>query len=175
MLVGYSSTPVAEVRLPGGEANVSVVHLSVHIRDRLNSITEYNLTSTVQVNIDIPSLVTFVHDVQQLNSAVATTNTSIIGNPIAKLLASGDLSAVSQTIYSLSQQLNTFASSARSAAVTCKHMNKRVLFIAPCHLDGVPITTVAVSALDEPAGNTVRSKPSKRPSSLHVTERSDRQ
>lgn len=90
--------PAFDVRLPVGDSQASALHLVVHIRDRLNCITERNL-SQVTVVADSEALNNLINDIQ--------TSGSSTNNPILHLLASGDENTVSQVLTSVSQQLNS--------------------------------------------------------------------
>ena len=45
MIVAYSTVSTFQVRLPCGDDSTSLLHLIVHIRDQLDCITEFNLSS----------------------------------------------------------------------------------------------------------------------------------
>ena len=117
VLVGYSPMSVAEMRLSGGEANGSLVHLSVHVRDRLSCVTEYNLSMAVHVMPDEDTIASFVQSVQPQQQS---TN-----NSISTLLASGSVNTVTQVITMLSREFNRLGSEAVDDAVASEYQQER--------------------------------------------------
>ena len=112
MIVGYTNdaekqTPVAfstlssfDARLPcGDDANASILHLLIVVRDTSDCVSERNMT-TVIVSLD-PSTVTELIDI------LDDPNASLTTNPVIQLLSSGNQNTVSQLLTSLSQQFNT--------------------------------------------------------------------
>ncbi|CAF1492760.1 unnamed protein product [Adineta ricciae] len=87
LMIAFSSVSNIDMRLPPGEnTNTSLVHLIVHIRDKFDCVTEYNLSSVV-VRID-------------------TTDVNKLSDPIIRSLASGNQNVVGQILISLSQVFN---------------------------------------------------------------------
>ena len=98
MLIAFSFVPIFQVRLPSNNQNQTLLHLIIHIRDRLHCVTKYNLSS-VAVTQDMLLMDNFVD--QALNASDKLTN-----SPLAQLLSSGDQNLVGQLIISLSQEFN---------------------------------------------------------------------
>jgi hypothetical protein len=83
LMIGFSLTPTIEVRL----SNNSFINLNIHIRDKFDSIKEYNISS-VYAHDDLMEFETFE------NSTLIPT------------LFSGNQNEISQILISISQQLN---------------------------------------------------------------------
>jgi len=80
VMIAFSSVSTIEIRLPSGNDQ----RLIIQIRDQLNCLTEYNLSSLVSVRSDFES----------------------IDNPIVNLLSSGNQNTISQVLISLSREFN---------------------------------------------------------------------
>ena len=96
MMISFSFLSTFQARLPVGNDQTSLLHLIIRIRDRLECITEFDLTS-VYVRPDSAGMNDLMKDLQ---SSSTTTN------PIVRLLASGNQNTVGQLISSISQQFN---------------------------------------------------------------------
>ena len=96
MMISFSFLSTFEARLPVGNTQTSLLHLFIRIRDRLECITEFDLTS-VYVQPDSDGMNDLMNNLQ---SSSTTTN------PIVRLLAGGNQNTVGQLISSISQQLN---------------------------------------------------------------------
>ena len=86
------------MRLPSGDDQTSLLHLIVYIRDQLDCIKEFNLSS-VTVQPDSIGIANLMSDIQSSPGSITT-------NPIVQLLAGGNQNIVGQMITSLSQQFN---------------------------------------------------------------------
>jgi len=80
IMIAFSSLSIIEILLPSGNDQ----RLTIQIRDQLNCLTEYNLSSLVSVRSDFES----------------------INNQIINLLWSGNQNIIGQVLTSLSQELN---------------------------------------------------------------------
>ena len=94
LIIAYSSISLFEVRLPIGEDST----FFIQIRDNLDSITEYNLSSVI-VRLDLIEMNEFINQIENLPKHLPS-------NSIARLLASENQNIVTQIMNSLSQQLN---------------------------------------------------------------------
>ena len=102
LMIAFTLIPNIQLQLPAGNDNTSSLNLVVRIRDTLNCITEYNLTS-VTVLPDTVQINDFIRSLQASNNAAN-------GNSIVRALTSGNQNVVGQLIISLSQifnQMNT--------------------------------------------------------------------
>ncbi|CAF4333198.1 unnamed protein product, partial [Rotaria magnacalcarata] len=125
MTLAYSLIPSIEIRLPTGDNITSSLYIVVQIRDLLNSITEFNISSTVFVQSDTEQINNFINFLQ--NSL-----TNITCNPYFQVLSSNNQNAVSQVIHSLSQEFNKI----------------NIQQLQTVAANGIPIATITVSALD---------------------------
>lgn len=112
-MIAFSSLSNTDLRLPVGTGNKSLIHLIVQIRDRLDCITEYNLTSVI-----------VVPDTEGVNDLINTfqvsSTSAVNNNPIVQMLSSGNQNAVTQTIASLSQVFNQMNTENLDQAVSSK-------------------------------------------------------
>lgn len=94
LFLGSSLISEYEVRLPSGDEQTSRVNLIVLIRDQLDCVREYNLSSiTVQPDLDaIENLIT--------NFQTSSSNS------IVELLTVGNQNTIGQVLTSVSQQIN---------------------------------------------------------------------
>ena len=97
-MLAFSSVADFTIRLPSPDADQTRLNLIVTIRDALDCVTYFNL-STVIVSADLSS-------VDQLVDALSNTTKRLTTNPLARLLASGNQNTVAQLITSLSQHFN---------------------------------------------------------------------
>ena len=111
MMISFSPISTFQARLPVGNDQTSLLHLIVRIRDRLECITELNITS-VYVRPDSAAMNDLINSLQ---SSSSSTN-----NPIIQLLASGNQNTVGQVISSISQQFNKKNSESMNSAVSSK-------------------------------------------------------
>ena len=95
-MISFSFLSTFQARLPVENDQTSLLHLFIRIRDRLECITEFDLTS-VYVRPDSAGMNDLMKDLQ----SSSTTN-----NPIVRLLAGGNQNTVGQVISSISQYFN---------------------------------------------------------------------
>ena len=122
-MIAASWAPVAEMRLVASDANLSLVHISVQIRDSLSCVTEYNLSSSVQVVPDSENIASLVDSLTQSSDGSGTTN-----NAISRMLASGNPNTVGQVITSLSREFNRINSEAAENAIASEKESLYELF-----------------------------------------------
>ncbi len=101
-----------EVRLPWGNDNTSLLNLVIQIRDILDCVTEFNMTSVI-VTPDSSS-------VSDLVTAFQNSGNSLTTNPIIQLLSSGNQNTVGQILTSISQQFNQINKKSLANAVSSK-------------------------------------------------------
>ena len=112
MMISFSFLSTFQARLPVGNAQTSLLHLFIRIRDRLECITEFDLTS-IFVRPDSAGM----NDLMNSLQSSSTTN-----NPIVQLLASGNQNTVGQVISSISQQFNQKNNENMNNAVSSNHL-----------------------------------------------------
>jgi hypothetical protein len=95
MILAFSAVSTFQVRFPAG---TPLLHLIISIRDTLNCIAEYNMSS-ISVVPDSAGIAELINNLQNPSNGI--TN-----NPIVQLLAGGNQNTVGQVITSLSQQFN---------------------------------------------------------------------
>jgi hypothetical protein len=113
MMIGFTPTLNFEVRLPAGNDNTSLVNLIAYIRDTLDCVTEYNISS--------PSVVPDTTEINNLIDNIQVSTNAANNNPIVQLLASGNQNVVGQVITSLSQVFNTMNAKSLDNAVSSKY------------------------------------------------------
>jgi len=109
MILGFTTQSAFQLRLPVGDDNISLLNMSVHIRDMLDCVTEYNM-QTIMVLPDSTGITALVDVVQQPGDEANS-------NPLVQLLASGNQNIVGQTLTSLSQVFNKAGSENDESAV----------------------------------------------------------
>ena len=102
MIIAFSSMSTFQVLLPAGDDQTAVLYLMVEIRDQLNCITQYNMSS-----------ITVWPDVVVISDLISN-----LQNPIAQLLASGDQNTVGQVLTIVSQQVNMMSTETVAKAVS---------------------------------------------------------
>lgn len=112
-MIAFSMLPSFAVQLPAGAKNTSMLDVVILIRDRLDCVTEVNV-SAVRVDVDAAGM-------RDLLSSVQGSSSSIVNNPMVQLLTSGNQNTVGQVITSLSQQLNEMSSDSVDQAVSSEH------------------------------------------------------
>ncbi len=120
MMLAFSPIPTFQLRLPSGNDNTSLIHIVGSIRDTLNCITEFNISSVVVVS-DSQAITNFIDSLQQ--SSGGNTN-----NAFVQILASGNQNAVGQVISSLSQQFNTINNQTVEYAVASEKIDSELKF-----------------------------------------------
>ena len=132
-------------RLPAGQTNGSTLQLIVIIRDQQDCVME----------IDLPPMIVRADSAetdQLLQSLQMSTNTPS-NNPLVQILSSGNQNAVSQVLSSLSQQFNDINTQALQSAAD-REFHNQAAGIDVWHssfLEGIPLSSVAVSALGSSA------------------------
>jgi hypothetical protein len=111
-MIAFSALSTFQVRLPAGDDSTSILHLNIYIRDDLECITEYNISS-IFVTPDTVEINNLINAIQNSASEIAT-------NPVGRLLASGNQNTVGQVITSLSQQFNKMNSESVDKAISSK-------------------------------------------------------
>jgi hypothetical protein len=109
-MIAFSVIPEFEVRLPSPNDNTSILNLFVQIRDTLECVTEFNITSVI-VTADASG-------VNALIDALQSSVSSLTSNPIVQLLSTGNQNTIGQIITSFSQQLNKINTGALESAVS---------------------------------------------------------
>jgi hypothetical protein len=98
LMVAFSFISDFEVRLPAGNDNTSLLYLFIQIRDTLDCVNEFNMSSVI-VTIDSSGISDLINTFQNSASSLTT-------NPLVQLLSSGNQNTVGQILTSLSQQFN---------------------------------------------------------------------
>ena len=98
IIIAFSSVSVFQVLLPPGDDQTSEVHLLVNIRDQLDCITEYNMSSVTVVS-DSAAIDDLIHH-------IGSSSNNLASNSIVRLLVSKNQNTVGQLLTSLSQYLN---------------------------------------------------------------------
>ncbi len=98
MILAFSSVSTIQLRLPAGTDNQSLIHIVGFIRDTLDCVTEFNLSSVTVVS-DFTEITNLVNSLQNSSSRITT-------NLFVQMLASGNQNTIGQVISSLSQEFN---------------------------------------------------------------------
>ncbi|CAF1302442.1 unnamed protein product [Adineta ricciae] len=129
-MIAFSSISTFQVLLPIGDDQTSTLHLTVHIRDSLDCVTEYNLSS-----VTVLSDLTGIND---LVNSIQSSSDNSANSPLLQLLASGNPNTVGQILSSVSQQFNK---------INNESVNKAVL-------SGIPAASISVSPLGSEPSTT---------------------
>ncbi|UJR11342.1 hypothetical protein I4U23_015523 [Adineta vaga] len=124
MILGYSAVSTFQVRLPPGDNQTALVHLTVHIRDTLNCITEFDLSPVLVVS-DMTTITNLINDIHSTSDRTMT-------NGINQLLTSENQNIVGQLITSLSFIFNQWHYQMIEKAVS----------------NGIPAVTIYISSFD---------------------------
>ncbi len=99
MMIGFTSLSTFHVRLSNGNNQNSLLNLHVHIRDKLDSIKEYNITTPV-----------YIHDgsteIENLFNSFKESKNDLGNNSFVHELLIGNQNVIGQIINSISQQFN---------------------------------------------------------------------
>jgi hypothetical protein len=114
MIIAFSLISNFQVRLPAGDDQTSLLNITVDIRDELDCITEYNMSS-VTVTPDSTGINDLMNNIQSSSNAINS-------NPIVRLLASGNQNTVGQILTSLSQQFNQMNNQNLDQAISSKSL-----------------------------------------------------
>ena len=109
-MLAFTPVSLSQLRMPAGDGNTSSLNLIGFVRDTLDCVTEFNMSSIIVVP-DSAGIASFVDAVQQ--SGAGITN-----NPLVQLLASGNQNTIGQVITSLSQEFNKMNSQHVANAVS---------------------------------------------------------
>ena len=138
-----------QVRLLAGDDLTNVLHLIVYIRDELDCITQFNLTTVIVV----PDF----DGINDLINSLQTSSNKTTTNAIVQLLASENQNTIAQVLTSFSQQLNKMNNENLAKAVASKPdlMTKRGEIIIFSFLDGIPASSISVSSLNSQSSSGV--------------------
>ncbi len=114
-MIAFSSVSTVQLRLPAGNDNQSLVHIIGYIRDTLDCVTEFNISSVV-VASDLEEINNLVNNLQK-------SSNELTNNPLIQLLASGNQNTIGQVISSLSQEFNKINNQSIGNAVSSKKIN----------------------------------------------------
>ena len=103
----------SSLRLPAGDNQTSRINIIIIIRDILNCITEYNVSS-ITVIVDTAGIDSLVDVLQQ------TKEETINSNPMIQLLAGGNQNTIGQVLMSVSQVFNQINNQQMERAVSSK-------------------------------------------------------
>ncbi len=95
-MIGHASESVIGVRLPASIDERSTLNILVHIRDTLDSISEFHLPS-INVRPDYLAIKNFIQNLEKINSKNDT---------ISQLLNNGDSNTLGQLTTSISHLFN---------------------------------------------------------------------
>ena len=121
-----------DVRLPAGETNVTMVYLSVRVRDQYGCGFEFDV-QPASITRDTTTIAMLMDTLQSTSSRSNATN-QLNSNALVQALVNGNQNEINQGLVSLSQMLNTMSTDALQTAL----MN------AP----NIHATTLSVSSLD---------------------------
>ncbi len=107
-IIAFSPISTFQVRLPAGNA----LNLIIHIRDTLDCIAEFNLSS-VSVLPDLLTMSEFIHNNNKSLNEMKN-------NPIIQLLASGNQNTVGQIMTSISQEFDKVNNQTTEKAISSK-------------------------------------------------------
>jgi hypothetical protein len=133
-LVGLSTSSSINVRLPAGVSNVTLIYLSVSIRDQYGCRIEFDIPP-VSITRDTTTIAMLINVLQPASSHSNAAN-QLYSNEIVQLLANGNQNEVNQLLVSLSQMLNTMSADALQTTVMSAA--------------NLPATALSVSSLDRP-------------------------
>lgn len=118
VILAFSFVPKIELRLPPAIDNQSFVHIVGSIRDKLDCVKEFNI-STVLVTPDSKTILDLV---DSLNNSSDNLNQ----NTLVSILMNGNQNTVSQIISSLSQVFNERNDQIIDMAVSGKRFTNKV-------------------------------------------------
>jgi len=137
LIIAFSPISTFDVYLPVGN-NLNLV---IQIRDILDSIAEFNLSS---VNVSSDTNLT-----TDLINSFRNSSNEPINNPLIQLISTGNQNTIGQIIHLLSEEFDHINNQTLEKAISSKNLfftlfNKRLLFV----LDGIPLTSISISSLD---------------------------
>jgi hypothetical protein len=110
VMLAFTPESYSQLRMPAGDDNTSSLNLIAYVRDMLDCVAEFNMSSLTVVP-DSAGIASFVDAVQNPGS-------EITNNPLVRLLFSGNQNTVGQVITSLSQEFNKMNSQSVANAVS---------------------------------------------------------
>ena len=119
LMIAFSSVSTFQIQLPSGDEQTGLIHLTISIRDQLNSVTEFNNLSSVVVRSDSSVMNDLLTNQQNSN------------NRIVELLSNGNQNTISQVLTSVSNQLNKINEQSLTKAAS----------------NGIPTSTISISSL----------------------------
>ncbi len=137
MIIAFSPVPTFDVRLPAGND----LHLVIHIRDLLDSITEYDNISSVTV---LPNLISNFKSMKTFRES---------NNELIEILSSGNQNPIGQVINLISQtldQINNQTVEKALSSIRISILHQIIMIICCFCLDGIPLTTISISSLGSP-------------------------
>ena len=114
--IAYSSISTFNVLLPAGDNQTSTLVVIIHVRDQLNCIAEFNISS-VTVAPDLVAINNLIVDIQNSSKTILT-------NPIIQLLASENQNFVGQLLTSVSKQFNQINSENLDQAIASTYFHR---------------------------------------------------
>ncbi len=121
MMLAFSSVPTIQVRLPAGDDYGSLIHIIGYVRDTLDCVTEFNVSSVVVVSDS--------EGINKLVDILQTSSSRLTNNPLVQILASGNQNMVGQVISSLSQEFNKINNQTVENAVASEDINYDLHFL----------------------------------------------
>jgi hypothetical protein len=120
-MLAFSSVPSMELRLPAGDDTNSLVHIIGYVRDTLDCVTEFNVSSVV--------VVTDSEGINNLIDILQTSSSTLTNNPLVQILASGNQNMVGQVISSLSLVFNKINNQTVENAVASEDIHYDLNFL----------------------------------------------
>jgi hypothetical protein len=108
-MLGYTNESIYQLKLPGSMDKTVSLHIIVHIRDRFDCVTDFNL-SLVTVSADLRLITQLIDNLQEENT-----------DPIIELLANAaDENSIGQIVTSISHLINQLDNQLMQSALTSK-------------------------------------------------------
>ena len=98
IMLAYSVEEILQIQLPAGDDLTSMLNITVHIRDLLNCVKEYDMEPVFVTRDSEP--------INTLIDLIKNPSTASGSNPLVEALTSGDQNKVGQVVTSLSQEFN---------------------------------------------------------------------
>lgn len=139
-IVGFSNEPIFQIRFSPSDTPIDLI---VEIRDQLDCISEWNL-STIIVRSDDQMLDVLI------NSFRSDSMTNFFNHPWIRVMTDGNQNQINQIMSSLSSRLNEMneATLAQAIAGKTNDNSEKFFFLIEC-LDGVPSEMISVSSLTD--------------------------
>ena len=113
MMLASSPTSRIDLRLPAGDVKSSMINILVQIRDMLNCVTQFDISSIIVVP-DSVTTAALINVLQQPGAGAVNSN------PVIQLLSGGDPNTVGQVLTSISQVFNDMSQQNLGVAVASK-------------------------------------------------------